>query len=328
MNKMIIDVPYYSDSSRISNSAIGWYLDKGPKYLRGMLDGVEKKLSAPQLEKGTMIHEYILQPDIFWNDYKIADYKVPTTEKQKEFCRLYNESLELLDDDKLSKAYKQVYITDKMSDDIILVKAKKMYEEYKSYINDLSDTKKKMITWVDYRMLETIKKNIEEHKAASVLLDNQDYECHNEFHINWEWHCKSTDYTVPCKSLLDRVKIDHINKKIILIDLKTTSSLYDFRHSVETFGYFRQMAYYSMALTWYFKDLEFDIEDYDLEIYIVAIDTSTCEIRVFNMLEDKELLNQSRIIVSALSDISYHLKNNVWEHTRSYYEGNGVEQLS
>lgn len=325
---MKIEIPYYKDNTRISNSAIGWYLNKGPRYLRDMLDGKEEGLKLPQLEKGTMIHEYILQPEIFWNDYEIADYKVPTTEKQKEFCRLVNESLELLQDNKLSKAYKQVYVTDKMSDEIILVKAKKMYDEYKSYIDSLSKTSKKTITWSDYRMLEQIKKNIAEHKAAVELLDNQDYECHNEFHINWEYHIKETDYTMLCKSLLDRVKIDHVNKRVILIDLKTTSTIYDFKHSVDSFDYYRQMAYYILALTWYFKDLGFDIENYDVEVYIIAISTQTYEIRVFNMLDEQVLSNKARVIVSVLSDLSYNFKNNLWDHTREYYEGTGVEQLT
>lgn len=325
---MEIKIPYYEDNTRISNSAIGWYLNKGPQYLRNMLDGKEEELKLPQLEKGTMIHEYILQPEIFWSDYEIADYKVPTTEKQKEFCRLVNESLELLQDDKLTKAYKQVYVVDKMSDEIILVKAKKMYDEYKSYIDSLSKGNKKTITWSDYRMLETIKKNIDEHKAALVLLNNQEYECHNEFHINWEYHVKETDYVISCKSLLDRVKIDHVNKKVILIDLKTTSTIYNFKHSVDTFDYYRQMAYYTMALTWYFKDLGFDIENYDIEIYIIAISTQTYEIRVFDMLNEQELDNKAKVIVSVLSDISYNFKNNLWEHTKEYYEKDGVEQLT
>ena len=325
---MKIEIPYYEDNTRISNSAIGWYLNKGPRYLRDMLDGKEEGFKLPQFEKGTMIHEYILQPEIFWNDYEIADYKVPTTEKQKEFCRLVNESLELLQDDKLSKAYKQVYVTDKMSDEIILVKAKKMYDEYKSYIDSLSKSSKKTITWSDYRMLEQIKKNITEHKAAVELLNNQDYECHNEFHINWEYYIKETDYTMLCKSLLDRVKIDHVNKRVILIDLKTTSTIYDFKHSVDSFDYYRQMAYYILALTWYFKDLGFDIENYDIEIYIIAVSTQTYEIRVFNMLDEQILSNKARVIVSVLSDLSYNFKNNLWDHTKEYYEGTGVEQLT
>ena len=60
---MNIEIPYYEDNTRISNSNIGWFLNKGPRYLKAMLDGKEEGLKLPQLEKGTMIHEYILQPD-------------------------------------------------------------------------------------------------------------------------------------------------------------------------------------------------------------------------------------------------------------------------
>ena len=35
---MNIEIPYYEDNTRISNSAIGWFLKKGPRYLRYMLD--------------------------------------------------------------------------------------------------------------------------------------------------------------------------------------------------------------------------------------------------------------------------------------------------
>ena len=48
---MIIDCEYYSDSSRISNSAIGWFLKKGPRYLKDMLDGKEEGISGKYLEK-------------------------------------------------------------------------------------------------------------------------------------------------------------------------------------------------------------------------------------------------------------------------------------
>ena len=38
---MDISIPYYEDLTRISNSNIGWFLKKGPKYLKEMLDGKE-----------------------------------------------------------------------------------------------------------------------------------------------------------------------------------------------------------------------------------------------------------------------------------------------
>ena len=63
---MNITIPYYEDMTRISNSNIGWFIKNGPKYLKEMLNKEREGLKLPQLEKGTMIHEYILQPDEFW----------------------------------------------------------------------------------------------------------------------------------------------------------------------------------------------------------------------------------------------------------------------
>ena len=62
---------YYSDRSRISNSNIGWFLNKGPAYLHKMLteDVPEEKNSI--LARGTMIHEYLLQPEEFQKDYVV-----------------------------------------------------------------------------------------------------------------------------------------------------------------------------------------------------------------------------------------------------------------
>lgn len=56
---MKIEIPYYEDNTRISNSAIGWFLKKGPRYLKDMLDGKEEGISGKYLDKGTMIHMYL-----------------------------------------------------------------------------------------------------------------------------------------------------------------------------------------------------------------------------------------------------------------------------
>lgn len=326
MQKMIINIPYYEDSSRISNSAIGWFLKKGPRYLRDMLDGKEEGLKLPQLEKGTMIHEYILQPDEFWKDYIILDYEVPKVKQQKDFCIAYANSLELVEDTKLLEAYRSSYSNTKSSE-IALNEARELCKKYEDYIKALQSEKdnRKPISFADLEMLKKIKKNLEEHEAANKLLFNvpTTYDCHNEFHINWDWK------DVKCKSLLDRVMFDHVNKKVILIDLKTTSNVYDFKHSVEEFQYYRQLMFYLCAITWYLMEvLNYNPDDYDLECYIIAIQTnSNYEIRVFDMFNEEELLNQKNIISDALQEISYHINSNNWEHTRKYYENNGIEKL-
>ena len=73
---------------------------------------------------------------------------------------------------------------------------------------------------------------------------------------------------------------------------------------------------------------DIDISDYDCEAYIVAIQTNgSYEVRVFNMFNETELDSRKNIIINALSELSYHYQTNNWEHTRSYYEGNGTEEL-
>lgn len=326
MKKMIIDIPYYEDNTRISNSSIGWFLRKGPKYLRDMLDGKEKGLDLPQLKKGTMIHEYILQPEEFWKDYIILEYEVPKVKQQKDFCIAYANSLELVEDKKLLEAYRSSYSNTKSSE-IALNEARELCKKYKAYIEALQSEKdnKIPISFADLEMLKKIKKNLEEHEAANKLLFDvpTTYNCHNEFHINWEYD------NVPCKSLLDRVMFDHVNKKIILIDLKTTSNVYDFKHSVEEFDYYRQLAFYICAITWYMLEvLNYNVDDYDLECYIIAIQTNgNYEVRVFDMFNEEELLNRKDIISNTIQEISYHISSGNWEHTRKYYENEGIEEL-
>lgn len=328
MSKMIIDKEYYSDNTRISNSAIGWFLKKGPRYLRDMLDGKEEGISGKFLDRGTMIHEYILQPEEFWKDYEILDFEVPKVKQQKELCeKYYNYKLTnpLESEDRLLlDAYNFAY-SNKKSDEQKLTEARDITENYAKYIKYLEiESKKKVISFSDLTMLKQIKTNLEEHIAANKLLFDvpTTYDCHNEFHINWDYK------GIPCKSLLDRVMFDHVNKKIILIDLKTTSDVYNFKHSVEEYDYYRQITYYLLAISWYMKDQEIDISDYDCEAYIIAIQTnSNNEIRVFNMFNETELESQKNKIITALSELSYHYQSNNWDHTHNYYEGDGIEEL-
>lgn len=323
---MKIEIPYYEDNTRISNSAIGWFLKKGPRYLKDMLDGKEEGISAKYLDKGTMIHMYLLQPEEFWSNYTIIDYEKPKTAQQLAFCEAYFNSNEIVEEDKLINAYKASYSGNNMSKDAMLKKAKELQLKFTEYIEFLDKNQTyTVISFADLNMLKNIKKNIDSHiKANELLIDQPGVECHNEFHINWE----AEKQGVSCKSLLDRVKIDHANKKITLIDLKTTVDIYNFKHSVEEYDYYRQIAFYILALTWYMKDEGYNIEDYDLEAYIVAIQSnSNNEVRVFNMLNEKELLARKDLIADALTEISYHYQTGNWDHTREYYENNGTETL-
>lgn len=330
---MDISIPYYEDLTRISNSNIGWFLKKGPRYLKEMLDGKEG-LKASFLDKGTMIHEYILQPEEFWKDYIILDFAVPKVKQQKDLLEFYS-TARLVDpfaseDDILIMSYEAAYNNNKSKEKKIQ-EAKELVELYQNYIEYFRNKdSKKVISFADLNMLKAIKKNMEDHKKANELLFNypETFEVHNEFHINWEYPNASSLGDLPCKSLLDRVMIDHTNKKIILVDIKTTADVYNFKHSVEEFDYCRQLAYYWLAIHWYFKnELKLNIEEYEYETYIVAVQSHDgYEVRVFKF-NPKTVEERLVVIDYAIKRIAWHKDNNLWDHMKEYYDEDGAEMI-
>ena len=344
---MDISIPYYEDKTRISNSNIGWFLNKGPAYLHKMLTEDVPEEKNPVLERGTMIHEYILQPEEFQKDYVVWDKSRPSSAQQEKFCQELASSVEIEPNKAVLSAYKEAYSTAGKSEDKMLSEGLKIASTLKDYIDFLkANDGRIMISPWDVKMLEKIKQNILHHKAANNIIwplghigdysvesygETKDVGCptFHEFHINWGY--ETIFGRIECKSLLDGFTLDFENKKAIIYDLKTTAKLWHFEDSIDMYDYCRQLAYYSMAARWYLVNecgvTEDDIFEWKFEYYIIGIDTTgSYEIRVFKV---EPYMVQSRydIILDALTAIAWHQKNNKWDHSREYYEGDGCETL-
>lgn len=331
---MDISIPYYEDFTRISNSNIGWFLNKGPAYLHKKLSGQLEDETSPSMTKGTMIHEYLLQPEEFQKDYVVWNKSRPSSVNEEKFCQALADSLEIEPNKSLLNAYKAAYSTSGKSDDKILSEATKKASTLKEYIEFLkSRDQREMITPYSVTQLMKIKENISNHKAACKLLlpaDNKNV--FHEFHINWEYissKYNDIEFTCPCKSLLDSVTFDYDNKKVILMDLKTTSHLHNFADAVNTYDYTRQLYFYTKALKWYItNELHEDGDTWRFEWYIIAIDSFTSDIRVFTFSYAQVYGENVEKVRNAIRDIVWHKYNGLWEHSRAYYEGNGVETLN
>lgn len=331
---MDISIPYYEDFTRISNSNIGWFLNKGPAYLHKKLSGQLEDETSPSMTKGTMIHEYLLQPEEFQKDYVVWDKSRPSSINEEKFCQALADSLEIEPNKSLLSAYKAAYSTSGKSDDKILSEATKKASTLKEYIEFLkSRDQREMITPYSVTQLMKIKENISNHKAACKLLlpaDNKNV--FHEFHINWEYissKYNDIEFTCPCKSLLDSVTFDYDNKKVILMDLKTTSHLHNFADAVNMYDYTRQLYFYTKALKWYItNELHEDGDTWRFEWYIIAIDSFTSDIRVFTFSYAQVYGENVEKVRNAIRDIVWHKDNDLWEHSRAYYEGNGIENLN
>ena len=344
---------YYSDLTRISNSNIGWFLQKGPAYLHKMLTDPPPEEKNPVLERGTMIHMYILQPEEFKKTYVVWDKSRPTSAQQEKFCQALANTVEIEPNKAILSAYKEAYSTAGKSEDKMLSEGSKIASTLKDYIDFLkANDGRIMISSWDYQMLKKIRNNIEAHKLANKIvwpLSAWGYEqdgtytsdavnAWHEFHINWEWEMlleRSGDPNPPellqvsCKSLLDGLTLDFKNKKAIIYDLKTTAKLWHFEDSIDMYDYCRQLAYYTMAVDWYLKNkCGEDLKDWSHEWYIIGIDTTgSNEIRVFKFTKD-QIYPHADTIEHALEHIAWHQATGKWDHSREYYEGDGSESLN
>ena len=332
---MDISVPYYEDLSRISNSNIGWFLNKGPAFLHKMLTDPPPEEKNPVLERGTLIHMYLLQPEEFLNTYVIWDKSRPFSAQQEKFCQALASSLEIEPNRAILSAYKEAYSTAGKSEDKMLSEGLKIASTLKEYIDYLKDPERKqIITPSEYQMLKKINYNVYAHKLAKKLLytpgdkyddeSNKTWMCRHEFHINWEWN-----NGVQCKSLLDSITFDFVNQKATIMDLKTTAKLWHFEDSIEMYDYCRQLCYYKRAVRWYLRnECNQNPDEWSFEYYIIGIDTTgSNEKRVF-IIEEAAVQSRFDTIVKAVDAIHWHQVNNKWEHSREYYEGDGSESLN
>lgn len=334
------DIPYYEDNTRISNSAIGWFLNKGPAYFRNMLDGKEKGLDLPQLRKGTMIHEFLLQPDQFWNDYVLFDGDKPKSAQAQKFCENLINTVEIELNKQLSEAYRKSYSIVGKSEDKILSEALKISVEYKDYIEAIK-SKKILISQYDLDQLMKIQHNVEEHKLANRLVqragDYKNVQIYHEFQINWDYwivdELNHEAYTsIACKSLLDSCTFNFDTRTCTIMDIKTTAKLWHFEDSMKEFDYCRQLCFYQEAVYWYLTNvLELsngEINKWRFEFYIVAIDTTgSNEIRVFR-LATPQVTSRGVTIHDFMRVYLWHLGTDKWDHSYDYYTGDGSETLN
>lgn len=341
------------DYSGISASSLNW-LDISPLYFKKKLDKEIVDVETKATELGTQLHMYLLEPNEFNNAYLYLNFDKPRSELQKEFCETCVEiknskeeisDLELKSSDIAVPAYKASYNTAKKSEEKVKEEALDLYLKLKPYITYLSekDKYKGIISHSNLSYVREAKRCVNSHdKASSLIYENtneyvydSDIYSANELRIYWEHpEFKINEKPLVLKSIIDRLYINHKEKLIQLIDVKTSGKLYIFGQKFEDYNYKRQMAFYWRAIEYLFEKIfpTKNINEYRKETYIVALQTPDVIKKVpieCNVIKIKDdTVNKGRKEVDEyLSTLIWHFENDEWNHSMSYYENEGIDLI-
>ena len=316
---------YYS-IPYISNSALT-YFEVSPKYCRKRMDREIADIEKSYTFLGKQLHMNLLEPEEFERNYTYLDFNTPKSKQQQAFCADYVDLIKLYvpHEDALKDAYEANYVSS--SEASILKFSKNLYETNSEYIKylQIKGDYREILSKSRKELITTITQAIKSHKKANTLIlcpvEGAENESLNEFAVYWDYPINGNGENLKCKSLIDRLVVDHINKRITIVDLKTTGILGDFSEIISERNYWRQLAFYRLAI----QHSNLFPKDYKIDSYIVAVNTlDPFECRVYK-LTDVEYHKQLMKINSLMLKISWHWFSNQWDHTRAYYEGDGTE---
>jgi hypothetical protein len=200
--------------------------------------------------------------------------------------------------------------------------------ENQAYFKFLKETHGKLLmTQQDKNIVEGCSASLRAHVVANKLVFGEEHEWHNEKEVYFE------QYGVKCRSKLDRIIVDHENKKVTLVDLKTSSTdVYGectkvadtgfltrdyhatgFMFSCLRYSYYRQIAFYENAL-------KAEYPGYEIDSYLVVIGTSgTADIAVYKMPQAWIEEGQKQI-KDTLEEYKKYQETQAWD-TKIGFEG-------
>lgn len=331
----------FKKENLVLNASSLQYLDKSQggstKKLANYLLDIDKEIETNKsLTRGNLLHLYIENPDLF----VVSEVDKPS-DKLGEVADLflkylnlddyYNASIGFLNSGHLNKASKE----DAQKElDAAMLEIKeltlKCCRELEYQKNYKDETIKEKIPTLILPYLEEVLKNTGKlilTKSDKIVIQN----CINSLAANeltYKWLFQS-EFSKQCqiecekiftfeylgynwKIKLDRQIIDHVNKKIYIIDLKTTSnSIYQFKKSLEQYRYYRQAFLYVQGLKIFYSTI-LELADYEIEFKFIPVETVGINQSTVLTIGKNYYALAEKEIKSLVSDLDYCFKNNTF----------------
>jgi len=311
---------YYNDKA-ISQSQLT-NLASGPKYFKNKL---EYKLESDALTLGSIVDIMLTEPDNLYEIYVVNEYTKPTGQLGEYIDAIFKGFSE-------EEAYNIAGFKQKKID---AVKELFKSDECQNYYKFLLSSKdKKVISKEEYDKANKIVTSLLTNRFTSKYFNCDDTECLTQLELYWKY--KDFD----CRSRLDIVKINHKDKTILPIDVKTSGkSTYNFLESIIRFRYDLQASFYTEALQWYIDNKE-EYKGYKLLPFLFIVEhTDYPGLPLIYECTEKDIYcgkfggtTKTGVRLKGfdelIEDLKWYYAYDSWDYTREVIENRGVVKIN
>lgn len=337
----------YHELDLMSYSRLKVFTEDRIKYKREYETYIAKKqgVDTPATRFGSLVDCKLLEPRAFDERFVIAKNPKPTGQMLKFVEMLYELTVDATNDDGIvtvdlstlmEEAYNRVAFNDegervafiKKDFNKVVVDFMKTGEKY--YKEMRHNTGRYLVTMKDIQKAEQLVQTLKTHRVTKDIMNittGGDYEVRNQEMIFYEARGHK------CKSMVDKLFINHKKKLIQPFDLKTTYFIEGFLYNYLKYRYYIQAGLYDYGV----KSLaeKEGLSDYTvLPMRFIAADSNCYYDPLIYRLDYKNLQQalegfevEGRVYMGvdqALDDIHWHRENNIWTSSKSNYDNKGI----
>jgi hypothetical protein len=302
----------------VSYSALKKFRSGGiHEYFRYKERELEPEESA-SLDLGTLIDEYLLNREEFDKKFILNTAEAPGSPNQLKFAELVAGGV-----CDISEAYKRSYASPPKTESKLLEKAQDLYQDLQDYIEFLPKLTGKIQYSEDNSFaLSQISMNMQGHKVLRNMFPIPESDDANEYetHVQLEGMFQK----LPIRGELDMVHIDHVNKKVYVYDMKSTSYyLKNFKWQVKSQDYIMQAVLYSYLA---YQNIVPDGYKLELPRFIAVRTQGDYGTGIFQVPKDW-YVQEVTALREDFKQLTWHYEHKKFKYSQAYYESDGVLEL-
>ena len=323
------DIKKYYEHEGISQSKLK-DLNLHPKYFKGRDEETEERPLSGAFLLGSAVDCKLTTPELYDEQFAIIDVEKPTGQLGYYINRL-------LLGDTAEEAYDttKAWNGGKLRDNI-----EKFKENFNTsginYFNCVKKAEGKHIMSLEEKnTIDLVCESLltSDYTKDYFQIPNGNIEIYKQYPIYWEYN------DVKCKSLLDFIEINHDDKTIQPLDLKTTGdSVSYFPNSVFKYRYDIQAAFYTYAVGYSFANTYLN-EKYTILPFKFIVESTKypgtpemfkCSDELLAMGINGRIRNGNfyKGFDQLITEYKWHLKNDKWDYKMDTYLNNGETLLT